>query len=140
LNKGRVEIIEHTGDIGIRLSASSREELFYSAAMAMVHLIYPSAKILSKNIRTIKVSGDDDEQLLVNWLSEINFHFQTEQFLPAEILTLEIENRILKAVLSGDKIKHKNMTIQNDIKAVTYHKLLVKQENDFWSCQVIFDV
>jgi SHS2 domain-containing protein len=134
------ELIEHTGDISIRLTASSREELFRSTAIAMVHLISPDAKILPKSHKAITVSGDDDEQLLVNWLSEINFNFQAEQFLPAEILTLEIMDRTLTAVLSGDTIKRQAVIIHYDIKAVTYHKISVKQENGLWSCQVIFDV
>ena len=140
MNWNNIDIIEHTGDIGIRFTASSREELFRSAAMTMVNLICPDAKILKKSKKMIAVSGDDNEQLLVNWLSEINFLFQTEQFLPAQISITEIKGMSLKAQICGDKITGQDVEIQNDIKAVTYHRISIRQMNGTWSGQVIFDV
>jgi SHS2 domain-containing protein len=135
-----VEIIDHTGDIGIRITARSREELFATAAKAMVQLILPSRGTGTTEQRHYQATGDDDEQLLVNWLSEINFYFQTEQFLPCDILTLEMNDNSLQAEVTGNVISLEHNSIHTDIKAVTYHRISVKKINDLWTAQVIFDI
>ena len=140
MDAGKVEIVEHTGDIGIRVTAGSREALYKEAALAMVQLICPDAKIQPVKVKNLQASGGDDEQLMVNWLSEINFFFQTEQFLPKEITDLEIENETLNALVSGNSIAPAHGRVKTDIKAVTYHKLYVKQEQGVWMAQIIFDI
>jgi SHS2 domain-containing protein len=135
-----VEIIDHTGDIGIRITAPSREKLFATAAKAMVQLILPSRGTGPTEQRHYQATGDDDEQLLVNWLSEINFYFQTEQFLPCEILTLEMKDNSLEAGVTGNVISLEHDSIHTDIKAVTYHRISVKETHDLWTAQVIFDI
>jgi SHS2 domain-containing protein len=135
-----VEIVDHTGDIGIRITAGSMEELFATAAKAMVHLILSSPATGLQEHKHYRVTGDDDEQLLVNWLSGINYYFQTEQFLPSEIVRLSIHERVLKADVMGNKISLENCSIHTDIKAVTYHQIYVKKTHDLWTAQVIFDI
>ena len=134
------EILDHTGDIGIRVTALSREELFKSAAAAMLRLMVQPAVASGKISKNISVTGDDDEQLLVNWLSEINFYFQTEQFLTSHISSFGIRKDELSATVRGDTIDLSVQPVLMDIKAVTYHKIYIKTENGLWSAQIIFDV
>jgi SHS2 domain-containing protein len=83
--------------------------------------------------------------LLVSWLSEINFLLIVKNFLIKDIIDLNINKEndsqyILKAKLSGgDKLDYKTL-IKTEIKAVTYHQLKIEKVENRYTGQVIFDV
>ena len=134
-----IEIFEHTADVGIRLKRPSREELFHDAAMGMFYIIAPENKFLPHIEYSITVVGADDEELMVNWLSELNFYFQTVLYVPVEI-KLEVFDHRLDAHIYGDVIDQTTHNVEIEIKAVTYHKIYVRREHDLWAAQIIFDI
>ena len=119
-----IEIFEHTADVGIRLSRSTREELFQDAALAMFHIIAPENAFRSRIKYSVTVDGADDEELMVNWLSDLNYYFQTEQYVPVEIKLDMIQDK-LNADIKGDIVNRNKHNIETEIKAVTYHNLQV---------------
>ena len=135
-----VTFLDHTADTGILVQADSLESLFSTAANAMFHIICPRKSQNQNEEYTISMTAPDTEQLLVNWLSELNFLFQTEQFLLSDIPEIEIENLSLKARICGEKINSGVHDIEVEIKAVTYHKLYIKKEDNNWKARIIFDI
>jgi SHS2 domain-containing protein len=133
------EIFDHTADVGIRLTRATREQLFRDAALAMFRIMAPEGEFAARVTRQVQVEGDDDGQLMANWLSELNFLFQTRQFIPVEI-NVEMTARTLQARLKGAKIDPQKNSIVMEIKAVTYHRLEVKKDADGWEAQILFDV
>lgn len=134
-----IEIFEHTADVGIRLSRSTRDELFRDAALGMLHIIAPDTDFRPHIDYTVQVTGADNEELLVNWLSELNFYFQTEQYVPVE-MEFDMTAQKLVARIKGDRVDQNEHTVEIEIKAVTYHKIFVTHENGIWKAQVIFDI
>ncbi|MBN1541525.1 archease [candidate division KSB1 bacterium] len=133
--------VNHTADIGLQITASNLEELFKAAAVELFRLICTADDaLMEKEEHTLSVEGNDLEELLVNWLSELNFLFQTEQILVAEIAALVINGTLLHAKFSADRFNPQRHTIHTDIKAVTYHELYVRPTQIGWEAQVIFDV
>jgi SHS2 domain-containing protein len=135
-----LEFLDHTGDIGIRLRAGSLEALFSRAGMAMFEIICPTGERSAVERRKIAVDAGDLEQLLVNWLSELNYIFQTEHFLMAKVQHIHIEAMSLQAEIAGGALDHKVHEIHTEIKAVTFHDIFVKKTNKIWEAQVIFDI
>lgn len=135
----KFEIIDHTADVGIRLWRDTREKLFHDAALAMFSIMAPESVFEAGRVIRVRVEGDDDGQLMVNWLSELNFLFQTRQFVPVEIL-VEMTTNALQAMLSGDTVDPQKHSIATEIKAITYHCLEVRKEQDGWKAQVLFDI
>ncbi|HNR67749.1 MAG TPA: archease [bacterium] len=136
-----VERLQHTADIGLALKASTLEELFKAAAIELFRLICSNSdEILEKEEHSLSVEGHDLEEMLVNWLSELNFLFQTEQILVAEIIALNIDKLLLHAKFSADRLDSKRHQIHTEIKAVTYHDLLIRPISTGWEARIIFDV
>ncbi|MBN1559854.1 archease [candidate division KSB1 bacterium] len=134
-----IEFFDHTADIGIRLQRSSKKELFRDAAFAMFHIIEPETKYRDLVNYEITVDGQDLEELMVNWLSDLNFYFQIEGYVPLNIrLTLAANG--LTAQIQGYALNRSVHNSQVEIKAVTYHKIYVRQEDGAWKTQVIFDI
>ena len=138
--KSNIQFLEHTADIGIKIKAPSLEQLFILAAEGMFEIIIPDRKVNSVEQIFINVDAMDIEELIINWLSELNFLFQTRQFLPAEFMTLKIKENTLSATVAGEQLDPVRHPVEIEIKAVTFHKLYVRQENDVWTAQIIFDI
>ena len=68
-----VRYIDHTGDAGIVVQAASPVELFRDCALAMFQIIYPGQIDDNTVQHTISLSAPETDQLLVNWLSELNY-------------------------------------------------------------------
>lgn len=138
--KKEIEILDHTGDIGIRIHAPSLEELFRLAAKGMfqIMLFHPAEK--QETEFQVTLQANDLEQLMVNWLSELNFLFQTEQFVLADVAEIAIDNNSLMATVSGELFEPDKHQLHTEIKAVTFHKIYVKQEKSGWTAQLIFDI
>jgi len=116
------------------------KELFSNAGYAMFDIITDLSSVDSKNSRTIAVEGIDREQLLVNWLSELLYLHEVENILFKEFCIDKIEDNRLVATLCGEPLDERKHIIKTGIKAVTYHNLSVKEENNRWKARVIFDL
>jgi SHS2 domain-containing protein len=134
--KNCFEEIQHTADWAIRVCASSPEALFECCASGMYSLL----KIKKSNNRTeihkkIHLTGVDLESLLVSFLFELLFFYETEKAVFSK-MQLRIQNNELDGELSGFLIE----SIQEEIKAVTYHQMKIKQIPQGLSVTVVFDV
>jgi len=132
--------IDHTADVGYRLWAPTLAELFAVAGRALFDAITEPDSIQLQRERQIEVQADDVEALLVAWLAELNFYCITELELYGEFLIEEISPTSVRAVVRGEKIDLARHVIHTEIKAVTYHELFVRQAENGWEAQVIFDV
>lgn len=136
----KYKLIDHTADIGIDIFGSTLKELFSNAGYAMFDIITDLSSVDIKSTRTITVEGIDLEQLLVNWLSELLYLHEVENILFKEFSINYIEDNQLSATLHGELLNEKKHVIKTGIKAVTYHNLFIKKENDRWNARVIFDL
>jgi SHS2 domain-containing protein len=95
-------------------------------------------------VKIVKLKEASLTDLLVSWLSELNFLLFVRYFLVKEIKNLDIfeaDNQyILKTKLIGNiGLKYKTL-IKTEIKAVTYHQLRIEKVEKGYLGQVIFDV
>lgn len=136
----KYELIDHTADVGIKAYGENISEAFENAAKGMFDIITDNSTIESKGEYKISLESDDLEQLLVDWLSELLFIFETEQMVMGEVnVDLDIDNNSLKAEVFGEEFDTSKHKIGAEIKAVTYHMLEVKTEKPY-HVQVLFDI
>ena len=134
------DIIDHTADIGIISYGTDIEQLFSNAARGLFSLITELAGIKENIQREMKISSQDRESLLVEWLNDLLYIFDVEHivFTRFEFDTLsEVE---LKTRCFGDKINPAKQKINREVKAATYHMLAINKENNGYKAQIIFDI
>jgi SHS2 domain-containing protein len=96
-------------------------------------------KVKEKKNFKINVKGKDFESLLYNFLEELLFLFDSENFFMSKVKNIKITKDFkLEAEVLGDDAE--NYEIHIDIKAVTYNEMFVKQEGGQWVAQVVVDV
>lgn len=131
------ETFDHTADLGVRVFGKTREALYANAAKAMFDLIADIKTIRPVGELEVEVFGQDDVSLMVNWLSELLVVHEVEGFLLSEF-DVKLEGHTLRATVRGEPLDRDRHELRRNIKAVSYHKLLVNSEEGF--VQVIFDI
>jgi len=134
------EYIEHTGDLGFKVYGETREALFVHGAKALFEVLVSPETVEEKEERAVTVEAGALDELMVSWLGELLYLFDTQGLLLKrfEITTLT-ENR-LEATVRGEPLDLQRHEIKTTIKAVTYHQLYVREENGAWEAQVILDL
>ena len=144
LDKSKFHEIEHTADTGIMATGSSLEELFANAAFGMLSIIYHEFPRQAYGSQTVELQESNLVELLVRWLSEINFMLLVHHFLPVHILQLQVQeinqNYNLQAVIAGGESTHQQEAIRTEIKAVTYHQLELDRNEEGYRVRIIFDI
>lgn len=136
----RYEFINHTADLGIRVSGLSLEELFENAAWAMFDLIVDLDTVEVQDEVTIAIRGGEREELLADWLRDLLYRYNGHEYLLKEFKIENMSPRGLKAKVRGEKLDMSRHSLKREIKAVTYHDLEIRKLNREWQAQIIFDI
>ncbi len=133
------KFISHTADIKFRAYGRSLEEVFSNSAYALVKFLV-SGKIKEVKKKKIKVSGRDLQSLMYNFLEEILFLIDSENFFVSKILKIKIDKRnfALSCEVLGDS--GENYNVESHIKAVTYNEMFVRKSRGKWVAQVVLDI
>ena len=138
------KVIEHMADVGLKAFGETKEKLFQNAARGMFFIITGSSgfsKQENKQYWSIKCEGDNLENLLVEWLSELLYIHSTDFVILNDFIIKNLTNNHLQAQSTGIKINESPYHIEKEIKAVTYHYLqVIKNEKGYWEATIIFDI
>ena len=137
------EIIDHTADIGIVAYGKTKKEVFINAAKGMFEIIAGENRDLKENFYAkIKLEAKSLEDLLIAWLNELLYISEIKLVILNKFKIKELSDVQIKAEVGGTKINHLSVRIKREVKAVTYHRLEIKKEEEsgLWSAQVIFDI
>lgn len=139
--RGKVyQAIDHTGDLGMRVFGADLPELFAHAAWGLFDLMTDAQCITHGESRHLVVEAADLEDLLVRWLGELLYAFDTDRFMTANATFQALESTYLQATLHGESFDAARHPIDTEIKAVTYHQVAVERLEAGWRAQVIFDI
>ena len=139
-SRRKFKFIDHTADIGIQVYGESLSLLFQHAAEALFHIITDPAKIRERESREISVRANGLEELLVNWLNELVYLFETGGFLFRRFEIPDLGEYFIDAVAFGEIFDEGYHPILRTIKAATYHQLHVTKVKAGWEAKVIFDL
>jgi SHS2 domain-containing protein len=140
----KFEILDISGDAGIRAYGDKFEEAFANAGIGMYSLITDLDKIEERQNIEIEAKGDSPEGLLVAYLNELIFRFDTYGFvgkrIEMELFGLQPSAYYIKAKVWGEEFdpgRHEGRLL---VKAATYHNIRVEKINDKCEVEVIFDI
>jgi SHS2 domain-containing protein len=131
--------IEHTADVGIEAYGDSLKQAYVNAAKGLFSLIIDLRHVKIKTAKEINVTADSQEDLLVSWLNELIYIFDTEYLVLRKFNISHIDSNRLHATVYGEKIDPNLHQIKIGVKATTYHMLRINNE-DGYRVRVIFDV
>ena len=136
----RFRVLGHTADIGFEAFGATREEVFVNAARALVDLIVDLSSIRPREELQIEVSGPDPASLLINWLSEILYLQDGENWLLGDFEVRSLRDTAIIAAARGEKFDPARHQAKLLVKAITYHQLALEKTAQGWRAQVFVDI
>lgn len=133
-------LISHTGDLGLEVWGKDLPDLFTQAGLAFFDIMVETSRIKLQQEKTITVEAPDLEALLVAWLGELLYIFETDHLVLARFLIQTLSSQNLSAIGWGEAFDPKKHQPKTAVKAVTYHQLRVWEAKGFWRARVIFDL
>ncbi len=129
--------IEHTADLALHVCAPNLELLFVYAAQGMFSLMHCEPAGEPQPIsHPISIESFDAETLLVDWLSELLYLRADAQDIHQDFTITLLEPTRLVARVQG--LTHHPP--RQDIKAVTFHDLAIRQTPVGYETIIVFDV
>jgi SHS2 domain-containing protein len=135
-----IELIDHTADIGLRIKAVTPAAAFAALTEGMFGIMVKRETITTTHLWRESVQGRDWEDLLVRWLEELLFRYESEGLAVRECHVRSIDPTHVEAELKGCPIDPSVQEMGVQIKAVTYHQLAAHETDDGFVAQVIFDI
>jgi SHS2 domain-containing protein len=140
-----VSFIDHTADIGLDIVAPNPEAAFIAAAEGMFEIMVnwrttPALRVSATRSQPVEARADGWQDLLVTWLEELLFLFETERLVPKTIDLADISSNHVRAIVHNDVLDASMHNGTRQIKAVTYHQLRAEATPRGFEIRVIFDI
>ncbi len=134
------KIKDHTADIALEIKAKTLPQLFEEAGFGYLFLLIENQKCIPREFKTLKVEGENTEDLLVSFLSQLSFIFETKKKIPCSFEAIRLKEKSLTAKVGLTPYHPKKHIIQHDIKAITYHQLNIEKTKGGFQVTIIFDI
>jgi SHS2 domain-containing protein len=140
------EYLEHTADAKFRAFGKTIEEAFSNAALAMFGIITDTEKIQPIVEKPVEVQGNGLPELLYEYLDELLFLLDTDNFILNKMKELKIKKEAtgytLKALAVGDLHMRGDTKylVSGNIKSMTYSEMIVDDKPEKCTVQVVVDI
>ena len=135
---------DHTADIAVDVEADSLSELFTAAAFSWRESISDDKVDGLNENKSLTFRDESMEILLVSFLSELNFLFQSKHWMMSSVQQIDIQKEKnvwnLSIMITGGYFDRNQMKLKSEIKAITYHQMAIKEKNGKFSTRIVFDI
>lgn len=134
----KYEFLGHTSEIKFRAYGKDVEKIFENTALAISEIFSRGDKVGDKFRKEIEISGKETESLLYDFIDELIYLLDAEQFLVSRAKVKITGNELKATIFGDDALKYPGM---DSIKAATYSDMYIRQNKDgSWEAQVVVDV
>jgi SHS2 domain-containing protein len=134
------EHFAHTADLGLRVRATTLDDLFADAARGLTAMLVADVATVRPAVeRRFRLHAGSVEYLFFDWLSELLFAFETDGVLFSQF-DVKVNGCDLAAVCRGEPADAERHALEHEVKAITYHGLRVEQADGAWLAEVIVDI
>ena len=129
------ELIDHTGDVGVVARAPALEALYAECARAMFDFLAGCGAPEPDGTDPFEITGAAPADDLRDFLAELLYRWSVDRKMYVSFEPGKGELRAGWEIWNPER-----HDLRTELKAVTYHQLVVERETDGWKAQVIFDV
>jgi protein archease len=126
--------VEHTGELELTLEASDEAEVF-AAALAALRELLDDGSTGPAERRRVTLRSPERATLLADWIDELVFLAETEDFVAERVDAFELRPDGLDATVLGRRGRPPHL-----VKAVTYHGLEFAADGDRVRARAVLDV
>jgi len=131
-----IELVEHTGELEMHVSAPTREGIYAEALRGLAEQVSEAANAEGRERRRVEITSSGPDTLLADLLNEAIYLMDVDGFVATHV---EVE-RLEEASLRGSLVGARDPRARPLAKAATYHGLVVRPVEDGWEGRVVLDV
>ncbi len=137
VSRARHEMVDHVSELTLRIRAPSFPELLSEATRAFGELVPPTMRGRRlRERRDFEVGGIDRASLLVQWLNEMVYLCEVEQWLPAVVEEVRERGETVWLRASGVSLTRPFVLV----KAATLHGARVSEDSEGLTAEVTLDI
>lgn len=137
----KYRLTKHQSELAVRVIGESQADLFANSALALFDVMVADMdKIESKERLPLEVEGADRDDLMINWVRELLYLYQSSGYLIKEFVIREVKDTVVKADVAGEKIDPDRHEIKQEIAAVAFHKSRMEKTGNQWTAHLIFEL
>jgi SHS2 domain-containing protein len=122
------------------VTAGSAPDLFTRAGEGLFSMLTDLDTLEERARRVVRAEGADLEELFIAYLGELLYLHHGEGFLLRRVEIRQGPDDRVEAEAFGEPFDPHRHRIEREIKAVTYHGVLVEEEDGTWRGRVILDI
>ena len=134
------KILDHTADLGIQVFGKGINALFENAALALTDIMVLGRTMGPAENITLALEAQDLDDLMVAWLGEVLYLFSAKNKILNTVHIQDVSGTRLEAVLGMAPFNPTCHEILCEIKAVTYHRITVRENKGHWEARIILDL
>ena len=129
-------------DCALDVEGRDLDDLFETAAMALVHLMVDPATVALSVDRMITLEAGALDLLLYDWLSELIFRKDRDRevFPRCRVRVSGVGPWSLGARVQGGIIDPERTALRADAKAVTFHQFTLEPVDRGWRARLVIDI
>lgn len=132
--------IEHTADKALEVRGEDLPHLFESAAYGMFEVMVDLDTVTAERGWQIELEAESLEDLFTAWLKELIFVSEVDEAIPCQFDVKEVGEWRVRADVRGGPLNPQVVRRGAQVKAVTYHNLVIERDDGGWRARVTFDV
>jgi SHS2 domain-containing protein len=139
-------LVPHTADLAFEVEANDWPGLLAAATLALSDVVRPLGSFDTWTNRRVAVKGADREEVLVAWLTEVLYLFESGGFLPALVEMDKADEHRASGILRGGCTDPVADPPDRVVKAVTHHDLHVVEGGGGggggtpWRARIVLDL
>ena len=139
---GTIEVFDHTADVGLRVRASTIDDLFRTSAEGLFDYIVANREAVRvERVDALSLRAGSPTDLLADWLAELIFRSETDHRLYTRFdVRVAPDGLSLEAEIGGEPIDRDRHVLDHEVKAVTRHGLSLRREGAGWVAELILDI
>ena len=141
---GTYKFIDHTADIAAEVSAENYNDLFIASAYVWKESVVEDFSSDKLEEKEIEISDRSLEELLVHFLSELNYLLLVKGWIFSEVKEISVEeseNQFeAKLKILGEPVDENKHILKIEIKAVTFHQMNIKYGDGKYRTRIVFDI
>lgn len=140
----RFKFLEHSADIYIESYGKTLEEAFQNSAIGLGFVIVESDNVKPEIKKQIKVSAEDKQALLFEFLSKFLYFQDAESVIFHDVTVDKIEQKrdmwALTATAKGEEFNPKKHSEGTHVKAITYHFMEIEETKGKYRIKILVDI
>ena len=146
----KYDYFDVTADIGFYAYGRSLEEAYENAGLAMFNVVTDIGKVKKQESREFEIVSEDLVSLLYDYLEELLFLQDTEFLFFSDFKIIiekivsepssDLENYKLACTAYGEEINWDVHDHRSEVKAITFHKMCVNEDNGVFKLRAILDL